>query len=175
MTQRHSREDDSHVAGPQLHAVGRDEGQESLLTLVEAATVFSVSVATLRRLISADLPSAQRVNGVRGREWRVTNSALEQAGYTRRTIDLTEDQPEVRRLSEALKVEQARVAHLDSELGNALLTIGRLRGRLREAGIDPDGMFSDQPPADQQAATARVMGSPPTEKPATPPRPPSRP
>ncbi len=142
MTQRHNREHDSRqVAGRQLHAVGPSKGHDVLLTLAEAATAFSVSVATLRRLISADLLPAQRITGNRGSEWRVTTSALERAGYARRTIDLTEDQSEVRRLSEALRTERARAAHLDSELGYALLTIGRLRGRLREAGIDPDDLF----------------------------------
>jgi hypothetical protein len=48
---------------------------------------------------------------------------------------------ELAMLREALIVEQARSSRLDGELGYALLTIGRLRGRLREAGINPDGLF----------------------------------
>lgn len=136
-----SSRDENQSAGRQLHAVGPDERQDALLTLREAATAYSVSVATLRRLISAELVSAERVSGVRGREWRVTPSTLERAGYVRRTVDLTKDQSEVRRLAEALRTEQARATHLDSELGYALLTIGRLRGRLREAGIDHDDLF----------------------------------
>lgn len=54
---------------------------------------------------------------------------------------MTESDPDIRRLSEALAAERLRSARLDGDLGYALLTIGRLRGRLREAGINPDGMF----------------------------------
>ncbi len=102
-----------------------------------------MSSATLRRLISAGQLPAFKANGVRGREWRVSPEALVQAGYTRREIDLTEPHhaTEVRQLNEALVAERARSARLDSQLGYALLTVGRLRGRLREAGIDPDEMF----------------------------------
>lgn len=111
------------------------------LTLPEAASLFTVPVATLRRLISAARLPARRVSRICGRDWPVPTSALEQAMYARRTIDFTEDQSEVRRLADALRAERARAAHLDGELGYALLAIGRLSGRLREAGIDPDDMF----------------------------------
>lgn len=114
------------------------------LTLSEAASIYELSLATLRRLVAADELSAYKVSGARGREWRVSPYALEQAGYARRVVDLTDTErpsSEVRRLVEALNVERARNVELDGRLGYALLTVGRLRGRLREAGIDPDGLF----------------------------------
>ncbi len=130
------QEDDVHTAdGPQSDHTDQD------LTLAEASNVFAVSVATLRRLIAADMLAAHRVSGVRGREWRIAVSTLERAGYPRRVIDTNEDGPEVQRLTQALAVERAKNARSDSELGYALLTIGRLRGRLREAGVDPDEVF----------------------------------
>lgn len=117
--------------------------QDDELTLAEAARLFEVSVGTLRRLIGADALPAHRVSGVRGREWRVSTSTLEQSGYARRTtIDLTDEGSELRRLSEALRFERNKVAQLDNELGYALLTIGRLRAKLQAAGIDPDDEMS---------------------------------
>lgn len=114
------------------------------LTIAEAAGQFEVSEATLRRLISAGQLGAWRVSGVRGREWRMSPDALVEAGYHRRETDLTETvaaASELRRLAEALAAERARSARLYSELGYALLTVGRLRGGLRDAGIDPDQLF----------------------------------
>ncbi len=92
---------------------------------------------------TAGVLSAYRVTGIRGREWRVSATALQEAGYSRRVIDVTDnEQPaEVRRLADSLRAERARVADLDRQLGYALLTIGRLLKRLREAGIDPDEFF----------------------------------
>ncbi len=121
-----------------------DADSPSSLSIAEAAGLFEVSSATLRRLISAGQLQAWQVGGVRGREWRVSPDALVEAGYSRRGIDLTETgavPTEVRRLMEALAAERVRSARLDSELGYALLTVGRLRGRLRDAGIDPDELF----------------------------------
>ncbi len=115
------------------------------MTLTEAATLYTVSGATLRRLVTAGLLPAYKVNGSRGQEWRVAASAIEQAGYAPRAIDLNEAEvprAEVRRLTAAaLATERARSARLDGQLGYALLTIGRLRGRLQEAGIDPNELF----------------------------------
>lgn len=48
---------------------------------------------------------------------------------------------EVERLRQELATERARSAELDNRLGFALLTVGRLRGRLREAGISTDEGF----------------------------------
>ncbi len=74
------------------------------LTLAEAATLFTVSQATLRRLVSAGMLPAREVSGVRGREWRLTAQALEEAGYKRRTAAkvTSPEAAEVRRLTEAL-------------------------------------------------------------------------
>ncbi len=57
---------------------------------------------------------------------------------------------DVRRLTDALQAERARSARLDGELGYALLTVGRLRGRLRDAGIDPDELFGADLGADHE-------------------------
>ncbi len=117
------------------------------LSLAEAAALFDVSLVALRRRVTLGEIAAYKVSGVRGREWRIISaSALKQAGYAPRTSELTEGevedpQPDVRRLTEALLAERTRSTRLDSELGYALLTIGRLRGRLREAGIDPNQLF----------------------------------
>ncbi len=110
------------------------------LTLTEASTTFAVSPATLARLLSSGLLTARKVTGVRGKEWRIPTSALEQAGYARREDEL-QHVGDVRRLTDALQAERARSARLDGELGYALLTVGRLRGRLRDAGVDPDELF----------------------------------
>jgi len=114
------------------------------LTLVEAAELYEVSLRTLRQRIAVGSITARKVRGVRGPEWRVTGSALKDAGYAPRTIDLTGVETassEVRRLTDALATERARNSDLDQRLGYALLTVGRLRGRLREADIDPDELF----------------------------------
>ncbi len=130
------------------------------LTLAEAASIFTVSSATLRRLVNAGLIPAYKVSGVRGLEWRISATALEEAGYSRREAEprKTEDvASEVRQLTAALAAERSRILRLDGELGYALLTIGRLRGRLQEVGIDPDELFGaelgrevgqDWPPGD---------------------------
>ncbi len=114
------------------------------LSPAEAVATFSLSEATLRRLLAAGELEARKVSGVRGREWRIPASALERAGYPRRppaTDGAVVPRSELRRLQEALAAERARASELDSRLGYALLTIGRLRGRLCEAGIEPDEIF----------------------------------
>ncbi len=114
------------------------------LTLTEAAALFTVSCTTLRRLVKDGVIRAYKVEGARGREWRLSASAVEQAGYGLRSSDPAEDEgarPEVTRLAAALAAERARSSRLDGQLGYALLTIGRLRGRLQQAGIDPDELF----------------------------------
>lgn len=73
--------------------------------------------------------------------WRVAPASLEAVGLQPRVVDLTDDenlQAQVKRLTSALRHERARAADLDSRLGFALLTVGRLRGRLRGVGVDPD-------------------------------------
>lgn len=129
------------------------------LTLSEAAACYQLSLATLRRLVAADELPAYKVRGPRGREWRVSPSALEQAGYAPRVVDLTDTErppSEVRRLTEALIAERARARELDQRLGYALLTVGRLRGRLRQAGIDPDEVFGSdlKPGSDADEASS---------------------
>ncbi len=74
----------------------------------------------------------------------MSRGALEAAGFTLRAHDQrarASADEEVRRLTAALTAERARADRLDGDLGYALLTVGRLRGRLREAGIDPDNLF----------------------------------
>ena len=115
------------------------------LTLSEAAQLYDVSLRTLRQLVALGEVQAHKVSGVRGKEWRVSPSILEAAGYGPRVVDLTQaedpSKSEVRRLTQALAAERARNSELDGRLGYALLTVGRLRGRLRDAGIDPDRLF----------------------------------
>ncbi len=120
-----------------------DSSASQELTLGEAAQLFNVSLGKLRRLVAVGGIAAHKVSGVRGREWRVSTSTLRDAGYEQRVIDLADvdSGSEVRRLSEALMVERARNSDLDRRLGYALLTVGRLRGRLRDAGINPDKLF----------------------------------
>lgn len=122
---------------------GTDTGVDEL-SPAEAVAAFSVSAATLRRLLAAGELEARTVSGVRGCEWRIAVSALERAGYLRRPPATEEDvvlRSELQRLQAALVSEHARASRLDSELGYALLTIGRLRGRLYEAGIEADELF----------------------------------
>ncbi len=124
-------------------AQGRLDDRQDL-TVADAANLYEVSPATLRRLISAGELGAWQVRGQRGREWRLSGAALEAAGFRRRADDHHAPsiaELEVRRLTDALAVERSRSAQLDSQLGYALLTVGRLRGRLRDAGIDPDALF----------------------------------
>ncbi len=120
-----------------------DTGTNRELSLGEAAQLFDLSLSTLRRLVAVGGIAAHKVSGARGREWRVSTSTLREAGYLPRVIDLTDAHSgsDIRRLTEALIAERARNSELDGRLGYALLTVGRLRGRLREAGIDPDGLF----------------------------------
>jgi hypothetical protein len=136
---------------PEQRSSPSEEAPDGDLTLAEAAQQYEVSLRTLRQRVSlGDLP-AHKVSGARGKEWRVASSTLHHAGYRLRLVDLTDagsPSPEVRRLTEALALERARSADLDQRLGYALLAVGRLRGRLREAGIDPDALFG----ADIQAS-----------------------
>ncbi len=137
------------------------------MSTFEAVAAFNLSRATLRRLLAAGSLPARKVNGVRGREWRIPASALEEAGYTRRPV-VTEPEgvvprSEVRRLHAALNATRARAAELDGQLGYALLTIGRLRGRLRAAGIDPNELFG----ADlARRCNGLPRPAPPTDEPA---------
>lgn len=126
------------------------------LTLSEAAAAFTVSIATLRRLVAAEMIAAYKVSGVRGREWRIAPSTLEQAGYARTTTDLTASHREVQRLSEALSAERAKTSKIDSQLGHVSLALARLGGRLREAGINPDDLYGADIDVDQHRATDRL-------------------
>ncbi len=131
------------MSGQDAAVRGGEQVAGEELSPAEAVAAFHLSQATLRRLLAAGSLPAWKVNGVRGREWRIPASALEGAGYTRRAATDPEvvPQSEARRLRETLAAERARASQLDGQLGYALLTIGRLRGRLRAAGIDPDELF----------------------------------
>jgi hypothetical protein len=120
------------------------------LTLTEAAARYDISLPHLRRKISYGEVEARKVRVVGGRpEWRVTPAAMEAAGHhVRRVIDLDAKPPapdplrrEVEKLRQELARERAQSADLNSRLGYALLTAGWLRGRLREAGINPGEVF----------------------------------
>ncbi len=118
------------------------------LSLEEAAALFKVSKRTLLRALSFGELDAHKARGIRGQEWRVTQSALTQAGYAPREDAEDEDQvrcADCRRLREQLAVERARNADLDNRLGHALLIAGRLRGQLLEAGMEPDPRFTPPP------------------------------
>ena len=110
------------------------------LTVAEAARLFDVSLKNLRRRISlGEIPGYQQ-RGVRGPVWMVSVEAMERAGYARRVVDLTAGESaeaQVVWLRRELEAERARSAELNRRLGYALLTTGRLRGRLLEEGIDP--------------------------------------
>ncbi len=121
--------------------------RERDLTITQAAEMYGLSLRTLRRRITLGELLGHKVSGPHGREWRVSTSTLEAAGYAPRVIDLTRpdesSRSQIRRLTQALAAEQSRSSDLDQRLGYALLTVGRLRGRLREAGIDADELFGE--------------------------------
>ena len=56
--------------------VARDEVGVEELSPAEAVAAFELSLATLRRLLSAGELEARKVRGVRGVEWRIPASAL---------------------------------------------------------------------------------------------------
>lgn len=162
----HTEREAPQMPQQRLSATAHDGLPDQDLTLVEAAGLYEVSLRTLRQRVTVGSITARKVTGVRGPEWRVTGSALKDAGYTPRIIDLTGTETsssEVRRLTDALAAERARSSDLDQRLGYALLTVGRLRGRLREAGIDPDGLFGGDLqglPADSRARRPSSVRSP---------------
>jgi hypothetical protein len=51
------------------------------LSLQDAAALYDVTLGALRRRVTLGEVAAYKGQGVRGREWRVTASALTQAGY----------------------------------------------------------------------------------------------
>ena len=122
-----------------------------------ALAVYRISQATLRRLLATGDLAARKVDGARGRGWRILVAALER-GYVRRsptTYEEPDPQAEVRRLRKALAMERAQASQRDGQLGYALLTIGRLRGRLRAAGINPDELFGADLAAASEVAASR--------------------
>ena len=123
-----------------------------------ALAVYRISQATLRRLLATGDLAARKVDGARGRGWRILVAALERAGYVRRPLTTHEEpdpQAEVRRLRKALAMERAQASQRDGQLGYALLTIGRLRGRLCAAGINPDELFGADLAAASEVAASR--------------------
>ena len=130
----------------------------------EALAVHRISHATLRRLLATGDLAARKVDGAsgrgrgRGRGWRILVAALERAGYVRRPLTTHEEpdpQAEVRRLRKALAMERAQASQRDGQLGYALLTIGRLRGRLFAAGINPDELVGADLAAASEVAASR--------------------
>lgn len=113
------------------------------LSLDEAAASYHVSKRTLLRALSFGDIDGFKVRGVRGKEWRVTTSALTQAGYAARGESDAGKAgcAHCRKLREQLAVELTRNSELDNRLGHALMTAGRLRGELIAAGIQPDTSF----------------------------------
>ena len=58
-----------------IGSVARDEVGVEELSPAEAVAAFELSLATLRRLLSAGELEARKVRGVRGVEWRIPASA----------------------------------------------------------------------------------------------------
>ncbi len=142
-----SSEFDDQGADSTLSSAPRPDDDDRELSLDDAAAQYCVSKRTLLRALSFGELDAHKARGIRGQEWRVTPSALTQAGYVPRTPS---DKSEVgcadcRRLREQLAVERARNSDLDNLLGHTLLTAGRLRGQLLAAGIEPDPRFPPTP------------------------------
>ncbi len=136
------------AAGGSGPGVGSKAPERDALSLAEAADCYQASKRTLLRALTFGELDGFKVRGIRGSEWRVTPAAMARAGYSLRARDRDDDRqetdPETRRLREQLAVERARSAALDSRLGHALMTVGRLRAQLLEAGIEPDPHWSPE-------------------------------
>ncbi len=144
------------AGGGNAPEVGFKLQEHDALSLGEAADFYQVSKRALLRALTLGEIEGFKVRGIRGSEWRVTPGAMAQAGYSLRDDDRRQTDRETRRLQEQLAAERARSAALDSQLGHALLTAGRLRGQLLDAGIEPDPRWSPKHayPAEPRSAVA---------------------
>ncbi len=116
------------------------------LSLTEAAALYAVSARTLAQHIRCGQLPAHKTAGATGREWRVTRTDMDAAGYVRRPAPApaedaaaTED-PLVAQLRRELTsarrsaaAERRRADDLDRRLGHAMLEAGRLRAALAAA------------------------------------------
>ena len=122
-------------------AVGPDEPLD--LSLQEAAALYDVSLATLRKRVRWGEILAYKARGPWGNEWRVTRRALEAFGYEPRpqtpVEDLSPDQRvtslerELATIRRVVALEKRRADQADQELGHLMLEMGRLRSALSRA------------------------------------------
>jgi len=117
------------------------------LSLTEAAALYAVSARTLAQHIRCGQLPAHKTAGAAGREWRVTRTDMNAAGYARRPDPTPTDVPDDpvvtqlrRELTSARRTaagERRRADDLDRRLGHALLEAGRLRAALAAATGEP--------------------------------------
>ena len=135
-----------------MHTALQDQSEQEPpvdLTLREAAELYDVTVKTLALHLRCGSLSGQKSRGAGGRQWRVTASALDAAGFRRRSERPSSGAPsgdggaerEVLRLRQELAVakhaaaaDRRRADDLDRRLGHAQLECGRLRTALTAAG-----------------------------------------
>lgn len=112
------------------------------ISLQEAARLYDVSLATLRKRVRWGEIFAYKTRGPWGHEWRVSGPALEAYGYRRRTQSAEEPSLEVRvatlereitTLRRQVTLHRERADQADRELGAALLECGRLQAALEAA------------------------------------------
>ena len=113
------------------------------LSLQEAAALYDVSLATLRKRVRAGQIIGYKTHGPWGKEWRVTPRALERFGYQPRPAtrpeDLSPDQQvaslerQLAAIRRVVALEKRRADQADQELGHLMLEMGRLRTALARA------------------------------------------
>ncbi len=125
---------------PDEHVPSSDD---ELLSVAEAALRYGISEAKVRRMISLhQLAGARKVRGDSVRVWRIPVSAFEARGLTRQpprpaspdatvTMDLAELRRTINGLTGTLRIERQRLVNKESDLQDALLQIGQLRGELK--------------------------------------------
>jgi hypothetical protein len=139
-------------------AAGPDEEAPDL-SLQEAAALYDVSLATLRKRVRSGQILAYKARGPWGHEWRVTRRALEAFGYQprpsvpadelstdERVVSLERELAAIRRV---VSLEKQRADQADRELGHLMLEMGRLRTALsraqREAAAERSRCRLEQP------------------------------
>ncbi len=142
-----------------------DLGQTDDLSLTDAAALYAVSARTLAQHIRCGTLPAHKTPGATGRQWRVTRTDLDAAGYTLRPTPTPDEattaaaDPLVTQLRRQLHAtqreaaaERRRADDLDRRLGHAMLEAGHLRAALsRATGATPD------PTIDLEAQTTRQL------------------
>lgn len=118
-----------------------DQAPDGDLSLRDAARLYDVSARALAQQMRFGVLAGYKTRGAAGREWRVSRTIMEDAGYRRRcTTGLTTQADELSRLRDDLAAaqrlaasERRRADDLDRRLGHALLESGRLRSALAAA------------------------------------------